>query len=266
MLILVFLEKMVDAYFAIVPRKKPALAQAKAARLIAHRGAHNNSQSIFENTQKAFSLAKEVGCWGIEFDIQTTADKVLVVNHDPTLKRIWGHEVAISSLTFQELRELVPQIPSLAEVIAEYGHKLHLFIEIKAPFSAEDSLIENLKGLEAIKDYHIICLSAPTLEALKKLPKEVMLLVALHTNVRKFCNITLKEHYGGLLGSYLLLTDAVLKRVNEANQISGVGLVNSRYSLYRELTRGVKLIFTNKAVEVSRELRSLQEELQPRMK
>ena len=123
------IEKLVDRYFAYRPRRKPILATAPA-HLIAHRGAHHRALSIQENTHAAFERALSLGCSGIEFDIHASADGVLVVNHDPTLKRLWGHDVAIKMLRFDELRALVPELPSLADVVAKYGKRMHLFIEL----------------------------------------------------------------------------------------------------------------------------------------
>src|SRR5690606_21631589 len=103
-------EKIVDGYFALIPRCKPVTQVVHDALLIAHRGAHNNDYGIFENTNEAFRLAREAGCWGIELDVHATADGVFVVNHDPTLKRLWNHNVAIADLSFNELRSLVPNV------------------------------------------------------------------------------------------------------------------------------------------------------------
>lgn len=53
------------------------------------------------------------------------------------------------------------------------------------------------------------------------------------------------------MGSYLLLTDKKRIKLSKANQKSGVGFVNSKNSLCRELNRGINWIFTNQAVAVS---------------
>lgn len=251
-------EKMIDGYFASIPRCKPLSKYSDKALLIAHRGAHDNANGIIENTFAAFNLAKDVGCWGIEFDVQVTADNVLVVNHDPTLNRLWGHDVAIATITFEQLRALVPQIPSLTEVVDQYGKVLHLFIELKAPFSDEEALVQALKGLLPNRDYHLLSLDADIFSNLSQFPDFSLLLVAAHNNVKEFCDLSLKKNYGGLLGSYLLLTNRKIKKLKEVDQAFGVGFVDSRYSLYRELKRGISWIFTNQAVKVSHYLHHLQ--------
>ena len=258
-MLLTLAEKIVDGYFAAIPRQKPDADNVNKALLIAHRGAHNNNKGIFENTHEAFRLAKRTGCWGIEFDVHATADSVLVVNHDPTLKRLWGKDVAISDVTFSALRTLVPGVPSLEEVVTEYASQLHLFIELKSPFHDEEALVKILHHLSPCKDYHLLSLDPLIFSALSQFPKESLLLVAVHNNVTDFCNLSIKENYGGVLGNYLLLCPKRMNQLKEAHQLSGVGFVDSKNSLYRELNRGVRWIFTNQAVDVNHYLKRLQE-------
>lgn len=243
--------------FALIPRKVPHKEAIQHTQLIAHRGAHNNKQGIFENTHQAFKLAQKMGCWGIEFDIHETLDGVLVVNHDPTLDRLWAKNATIAQLTFSELRNLVPSIPSLAEVVEEYGKQLHLFIELKAPFKNEEALAQTLKGLSAGKDYHLLSLDPAIFNSLSQFPKHALLLVPVHNNVKEFCNLSIKEDYAGVLGNYLLLDKNKIQLLRDAHQCVGVGFVNSRNSLYREINRGINWLFTDHTVPVSELLQRL---------
>ena len=93
--------------------------------------------------------------------------------------------------------------------------------------------------------------------SLSLFPKHALLLVAVHNNVTKFCTLSVQEHYGGILGHYLLITNKSLNKLKAAKQLVGVGFVNSKYSLYRELNRKISYIFTNQAVKVSVYLDSL---------
>lgn len=257
-MLLALTEKLIDGYFASIPRSKPLSKDYDKALLIAHRGAHDNDHGIIENTLAAFNVAKDIGCWGIEFDVQSTVDNVLVVNHDPTLNRLWGHDVAIAAMTFEQLRSLEPQIPSLAEVVEQYGKVMHLFIELKAPFRNEEALVQALKGLVPSTDYHLLTLEADIFTYLSHFPNDSLLLVAAHNNMKEFCDLSLKENYGGVLGNYLLLTNKKIRKLKDVHQAFGVGFVDSRYSLYRELNRGIHWIFTNQAAKVSHYLHYLQ--------
>lgn len=249
-------EKMLDDVFAMIPRRRPELEAIREARIIAHRGAHNNAD-IFENTLEAFRLAKKAGCWGIEFDVHATTDQVLVVNHDPNLRRLWNKDVEIAHLNFNELRALAPQIPALAEVIAEFGGQMHLFIEIKALLADEHTLVTNLQNLSPAKQYHLLTLDPAYFDPLTRFPSSCLLLVAVHNNVKKFCDLSIQRKFGGVMGNYLLLTNQRIHQLQDAHQAFGVGFVNSKNSLYRELNRGVQWIFTNQAAEVRHYLHQL---------
>lgn len=257
MTLLTLMEELLNSYFAAIPRKKPKITDTCEVQLIAHRGAHNNQLGIFENTMEAFRLAKNAACWGIELDVHVSADHVLVVNHDPTLNRLWQQNVAIKDVTFSEIRSLAPQIPSLGEVIAEFGGHMHLFIELKAPLQDEAILVETLQHLSPARDYHLLALSPEIFKPLTQFPKKSLLLVPIHNNVKSFCDLSIKNNYGGVMGSYLLLTNKRMQQLHEAHQALGVGFVNSKNSLWREINRGVKWIFTNQAVVVSHYLHLL---------
>ena len=243
------IEKLIDVFFTYIPRRKPN-KNRKSIQLIAHRGAHDRALSIQENTDAAFERALHLGCDGIEFDVHACADGVLVVNHDPTLKRLWGHDVAINKLTFNELRTLVPKLPSLAEVVSKYGKRMRLFVELKAPFTALQELAETLKPLTPGIDYYLICLDEKVLSTLTLFPNHSLLLVPVHNNVRQFCRLSLDKHYGGILGHYLLLSNGQIKKLISSHQLIGVGFVDSKFSLYRELNRDINLLFTNNATVV----------------
>ncbi len=101
-------------------------------RVIAHRGA---STEFPENTPGAFRRAIELKPFGTELDIHLSADGVAVVIHDRTVDRTTNGHGDVSSLTLAELKTLDAgngeQIPTLDEVIALVGDKLHLFLEVK---------------------------------------------------------------------------------------------------------------------------------------
>src|SRR5262245_49553689 len=57
------------------------------ARPIAHRGLHDASSGVIENTGAAFSAAIAAG-YGIETDLQISADAEAMVHHDDALGRL----------------------------------------------------------------------------------------------------------------------------------------------------------------------------------
>jgi len=78
---------------------------------IAHRGASAYAPA---NTLSAFRKAAELGADMWEVDIRASADGVPVVHHDATLE---GGE-ALSALSREALRTLMPDCPDLSEVVA----------------------------------------------------------------------------------------------------------------------------------------------------
>ncbi len=255
------IEKIVDAWFALLPRTRPNVGHAHNACLIAHRGAHDIRLDIIENTHAAFQRAIELNCWGIEFDVHACSDTVLVVNHDPDLQRLWGKREDIRSLNYKDLHTLAPLVPSLEEVVQRYGKSLHLFIELKSPFTQIAVLAETLQALTPCLDYHLLSLDEHIFPSLLQyFPKEALLLVPIHNNVTQFFKISLEHQYGGVLGHYLLMADKRIQDLKAAHQIVGVGFVDSKYSLYRELNRGLRFIFSNNIKEVSLYLQELRQD------
>ena len=57
------------------------------ARPIAHRGLHDASAGVIENTASAFAAAI-AGGYGIETDLQISADGEAMVHHDDALGRL----------------------------------------------------------------------------------------------------------------------------------------------------------------------------------
>lgn len=70
---------------------------------VAHRGLHD--ETIPENSRAAFENAVKHG-YPIETDIQLTKDGVPVIFHDANMKRMTGEDVAVSSVTLEEVRRM----------------------------------------------------------------------------------------------------------------------------------------------------------------
>lgn len=108
---------------------------------IAHRGASGYAP---ENTFAAFDKAVQMKVDYIELDIQMSKDQKLVVIHDAKVDRTTNGTGFIRDLTLQQLKQLDAgswfdkkfkdeRIPTLKEVIEEYGNKVGLLIELKNP-------------------------------------------------------------------------------------------------------------------------------------
>lgn len=96
---------------------------------IGHRGASAHEP---ENTLASFRKAAALGCDMVEMDLRVTADKVPVILHDDSLRRTFGISRPVIDLTWQELREQAPDLPSLDEAVATCKSLgLGIYLEIK---------------------------------------------------------------------------------------------------------------------------------------
>lgn len=96
----------------------------KAPLIYAHRGDRSRAA---DNTLEAFALSVEAGADGIECDVRRTADGVLIMSHDPT----HGDLPPLCDLTFAELRDAAPEVPTLAETLEGVPSRVYLNVEIK---------------------------------------------------------------------------------------------------------------------------------------
>ncbi|NQE63083.1 glycerophosphodiester phosphodiesterase [Caulobacter sp. RHG1] len=104
---------------------------------VAHRGLWT-PEGAPENSLAAFQAACAHG-YGIELDVQLTADGEAVVFHDDRLERMTGQEGRLRDHTAAELGAMALKgtdetIPTLADTLTMIGHRAMVFIELKTPF------------------------------------------------------------------------------------------------------------------------------------
>ncbi len=102
---------------------------------IAHRGLHELSRGIPENSGAAFDAAIAAG-YPIELDVQQLGDGSLVVFHDDDLRRAAGVGLPLSALTREsiaghKLFGTDERVPSLSEVLAQVAGRVPILLEIK---------------------------------------------------------------------------------------------------------------------------------------
>lgn len=241
-LIMSFAEKAVDKILGLRTYPLPTTERPK---IIAHRGAWNRA-SLTENTLAAFVRARDLGMWGIEFDIHFTRDQVPVVNHDPDLMRLHEKQGVIADLSLKELKQLAPAVPTLEEVLALKS--LHFFIEIKTELSAQqvEVLARHLDRFTPVEHYHLLALEPELVREHAKLPKNAWMLVG-QLQLKELVNISCEKEWGGVAGHYLGMNWATLHKLKAHGQKVGVGFVPNKNLLNREWARGVDFVFTNSA-------------------
>lgn len=121
-------------------------------RLYAHRG--SPGPSTVENTLPAVSASLLDGADGVEVDLRLSADGVLVVSHDPTLRRTAGARLAVATSTWHELhaasgRAGVPlaRVEQVLDVLA--GRPVVLEVKRPLPGAVPDTVAALLAVLGA---------------------------------------------------------------------------------------------------------------------
>ena len=129
------------------------------ALILGHRGARLRAP---QNTIPAFEAAIEHGADGVEFDVQMTADGVLVIHHDLWVDADSNGTGRLSSMTFDKLRSLDfgswfkpefegTQIPTLEETLDCVKDMKYINVELKRPLEHQrEELAE--KAVDAVRN------------------------------------------------------------------------------------------------------------------
>lgn len=115
--------------------QSPRLPASLLTLPIAHRAYHNRAEGRPENSRAAIRAAIAAG-YGIEMDLQLSADGVPMVFHDDDLDRLTTQAGAVRNRTARELgqfqlRDAEDGIPTLAEVLTLVAGQVPLLIELK---------------------------------------------------------------------------------------------------------------------------------------
>jgi glycerophosphoryl diester phosphodiesterase len=109
----------------------------------AHRGAAEEHR---ENTLAALKAADENSKYAfIEFDVQYSKDRRIVVYHDKRMLRLYGNMSAIGNTTFAELSEITGgEIAAYDEVIAILSKKLNIEIKSQGDNQEDERLVDEI--------------------------------------------------------------------------------------------------------------------------
>ncbi|MDW0108783.1 glycerophosphodiester phosphodiesterase family protein [Sporosarcina aquimarina] len=208
--------------------QQPVPLPSEPFLVIAHRGASAYAPA---HTFPSYELAIEMGAHYIELDLHRTKDGKLVVLHNDSIE-LNGHEVEIDEISSDVLSAFKPaeefnqptneyasqkfaslRVPSLEQVLREFGDQTNYYIEIKSPDrypGIERQLIDQLS------DHHLLDRDDP-------LPKVI---------IQSFSSDSLKEVHALSPGTPLIqlysfkkkakLSPAKLKKVSR--YASGIGV------------------------------------------
>lgn len=130
----------------------------------AHRGLHDSSRLIPENSMPAFREAVKQNL-AIELDIHLTRDGKVVVFHDESLKRICNAEGTVEGSTFDALQHLhlsgtSEHMPLFSDVLRYVNGRVPLLIELKLPDSniklcpAAWDILKDYKGPYMVQSFN----------------------------------------------------------------------------------------------------------------
>jgi len=114
------------------------------ARPIAHRGLHDAAHGVIENTAGAARAAIAAG-YGIEVDVQVSADGEAMIHHDDVLGRLTEGQGRLDRLSAGELKrvpfrgsaEHMLTLPELCDLV---GGRVTMLIELKSRFDGDGRL------------------------------------------------------------------------------------------------------------------------------
>ena len=139
----------------------PTGAAAQKVHIVAHRGYwQHESAGGAQNSIASLKAAQEKGFWGSEFDIRTTLDGEVVVNHDPDVKTDAG-KLRFDEHKWKELRKIRLSNGELRPTLDEYiaqgiqSADTRLVVELK-PLKTperEDEMLE--KTVATLKKYGV---------------------------------------------------------------------------------------------------------------
>ena len=257
-----FVIRSTDLLFEKWPRPVPNEEKLRECKIISHRGIYDN-QRIPENTMEALEGVKRAGIWGVEIDIRWTEDLVPIVIHDRTLERLFDWPVRVSERKFSEIKNRFPAIPSLKQVVDQYGKDMHLMVEIKKehypdPVYQNRVLKDIFKGLVPMGNFHLISLNPEMFDLISFVPRNVCLPIAT-TNTGAVSRLSLTRGYGGINGHYLLVSNNMVFRHHQQSQKTGTGFIESLNCLFRELNRGVDWVYSNDAARLQSQVNAMLE-------
>ncbi|KAK3403026.1 PLC-like phosphodiesterase [Sordaria brevicollis] len=123
--------------------------------------AHRGYKAMFpENSMGAFQGAVDIGAHAIETDLHLTKDGVVVLVHDPSLKRCFGVDKKVSECdweylstlkTLREPQQSIPRLQDLIEFLATPGlESVWVLLDIKIDDDPDILLSTTAKTIESV--------------------------------------------------------------------------------------------------------------------
>ena len=224
--------------------------------ITAHRG---SSRTAPENTIPAIEAAVEEMADSVEIDVQMTADGVVVLGHDASLKRVAGVNRSIASMTFEELEKLDvgswfsseyagTRIPSLSEVLELCSQKTSLNIEIK--YVGKNSELPE-KTAEMVREYGMenqCVITSTNLSYLKRVKEALPEIRTGYIISAAYGNFYSSEDVDFISIRSGFVTSALMQNAHEQGKAVYAWTANTKSELERLTLLGVDGIITDRPV------------------
>lgn len=224
----------------------------------AHRGA---SGEYPENTMLAFQRAVEMGCDGIETDVQLTKDGVLVICHDELLDRTTDGTGILAEKTYEELSKLNAaaqwkdkykniRIPTLDELLRFACDKnILLNIEIKNSVidykNIEKMIINKLYDYKIEEKVIISSFNHYSIARCRAIDSSIKLGVLYCSKLYEPWNYAKQIGADALHPLFYTLDDEGIKAIKKANLAINTYTVNEEKYMKQLITLGIDGIITN---------------------
>jgi glycerophosphoryl diester phosphodiesterase len=133
------------------------------ARPVAHRGLHDAAHGIIENTAGAVRAAVAAG-YGIEVDLQISADGEAMVHHDAELGRLTEGKDRLDQLSAAALKRVAfrgsdEHMITLGELCDLVGGRVPMLLELKSGFDGDERLPRRVSAVLAAYDGPVAAMS-----------------------------------------------------------------------------------------------------------
>lgn len=228
----------------------------KNSFLIAHRGLHTH---YFENSRSAIIAATRfTKC--IEVDVLLTKDQQCIIQHDDRMKPLFGLDLNVHKLSFQEIKSIYNQqvgeneLLSLSELLKireEFSFTLNLEIKSIEHPEVNQRLIENVSKLIDSVPRSKIIISSFNHSLLTKFKLKGFDIALLFKDITAISIDKVKEF--GAVGVHCkdgLIDRSLVKKIHNLDTYFAIYTVNSRLRMQQLKALGVDAIFTDEVASL----------------
>ena len=223
--------------------------------LVGHRGATGYAP---EHSMRGYHMAIDKGADYIELDLQLTKDNKLLCMHDSTLDRTTTGTGLIQDKTLAEIQSSYTlkegdEIPSLEDVLKEFGNSVKYYIETKRPFdmNMDKELLKQLKDYKLIgyktKKFDVIIQSfaKESLINIRNQYSNIPLVYLSNTFTESYIQEAFDNDFYAVAPKYTTITKSLVDNAHSKGLKVHTWTVNSTVDMRDMENKGVDGIFTN---------------------